>query len=83
MSAVLLPCPFCGGKGTPDKLLRDGYDDCKDDPDAYAHFIRCVSCAATGGWGKSASSGAGKWNMRTPSSLLAQPSPTHGGGREP
>lgn len=64
---VLAPCPFCGGTGAAlalDKVLRDGYDKHPDDPDAYAYSIRCLSCAATGGWAKQASGAVRWWNMR-------------------
>lgn len=61
----LLACPFCGGEGLPQKELREGYENCKGDEDAYAYSIRCRSCAATGGWSKSSPSGAERWwNMR-------------------
>ena len=59
-----LPCPFCGGHPRLDKTLRDGYEDFKNDPDAYAYSLRCVSCAATGGWAKSESGAIMRWNMR-------------------
>lgn len=65
MSEQLLPCPFCGSdRVTPDKVLRDGYRIFADDPDAYAHFVRCLTCAAQGGWKKSESGAAMMWNMR-------------------
>lgn len=60
----LLPCPFCRGEGTMDLMLRNGYEQYQDDPDAWAHFVRCLSCAATGGWAKSVSGGIRNWNMR-------------------
>ncbi len=62
---ALLSCPFCNGKARLEKTLRDGYDLWKDDPDAYAYFCICNSCAAQGGWGKSEGSGIKSWNMRT------------------
>lgn len=56
-------CPFCGGEPLPNKTLRDG---CKDgEPDAYAHYVVCRSCAATGGWAKSEAGAVRCWNMRT------------------
>lgn len=61
-----LPCPYCGGAPEAAKELRDGYADCKDDPDAYAHFFRCVSCAAQGGWSKNEVGAVRLWNMRCP-----------------
>jgi hypothetical protein len=67
----LLPCPFCGGQPIPEKALRDGYADCQDDPDAYAYTVRCRSCAAEGGWAKSATSAARWWNMRQPNDAVA------------
>jgi hypothetical protein len=57
-------CPFCGGNFVLDKTLREGYENMKGDPEAYAHFLRCVSCAATGGWAKTASGAIRWWNMR-------------------
>lgn len=62
----LLPCPFCGGDGLFDCDLRDGYENYKDDPDAYAYTIRCRCCAAEGGWAKSASGAQRLWNSRAP-----------------
>lgn len=61
----LLPCPFCGGEGLPQKDLRDGYEEFRDDQDAYCYYVRCRNCAATSGWSKaSARGGARWWNMR-------------------
>ncbi len=57
-------CPFCGGKGRHNKGNRDGYEDWQDDPDAYAHWIVCRSCAATGGWSKSETGAVRMWNLR-------------------
>ncbi len=62
----LQPCPFCSGEGVPDKTLRDGYQNCQDDPAAYAHFIICRSCAAQGGWAKNPAGAIRWWNMRQP-----------------
>ena len=59
----LLPCPFCHGQLVSiDKVLRTGYADCVDDPDAYAWTVWCFSCAAVGPWGKSQSSAIRGWN---------------------
>lgn len=60
----LLPCPFCKGEPIPERALRDGYEGQEDDQDAWAYVIRCRSCAAEGGWAKSASGGERNWNMR-------------------
>lgn len=61
----LLPCPFCKGEPIPDKTLRGvGYVGQEDDPDAWAYTVRCRSCAAEGGWAKTASGGERNWNMR-------------------
>ena len=64
MSKELKTCPFCDGAAKMSKALRAGYEKDKDDPDAYSYFIICVSCAATGGWGKSEGSAIRFWNMR-------------------
>lgn len=71
---VLLPCPFCGGAGIPAHALRDGYAETPDDQDATAYWITCRSCAATGGWAKTASGGSRRWNTR------ATPSPARAAG---
>lgn len=71
---ALLPCPFCGGEGIPRKGLRDGYDNYQDDPDAWAHYIICRSCAGQGGWAKSASGARRWWNMRVPLPEDSKPS---------
>lgn len=71
----LEPCPFCGGTyATVRKLLRDGYADFKDDPDAYAYTIGCHACAAEGGWAKSESGARRWWNTRAarPASPLSE-----------
>ncbi len=67
----LLPCPFCGPGGNKannpylDKEQRGpGYDDCLDDPDSYAYFVRCPSCGAQGGWAKNESGARRMWNTR-------------------
>jgi hypothetical protein len=62
----LRECPFCDGdKPYPVKVLRDGYANFPNDPDAYAHTIRCRSCAAEGGWAKSATGAVRNWNRRS------------------
>ena len=61
-----LPCPFCGGNAPYlQSALRDGYEDCPDDPDARSFIYVCHSCACQGGWAKSASNALRCWNMRT------------------
>lgn len=62
----LLPCPFCGGEGIPEKQLRGGFEHDRDDPDAYAYTVRCRSCAAEGGWSKNPAGATRQWNMRHP-----------------
>ena len=62
----LLPCPFCGGDPIRHRDLRDGYENFKDDPDAWAHYVVCRSCASQGGWAKSVTGAARWWNMRVP-----------------
>jgi Lar family restriction alleviation protein len=63
-----LPCPFCGDVTVMlNDELRPGYAECPNDPDARAYYYSCNSCAAHGGWGKSATSALRYWNMRTPS----------------
>ena len=57
-------CPFCGGIGLPDRQLRRGYEIETDDPDAYAHTVRCQHCAAEGPWLKSATGAVRAWNRR-------------------
>ena len=58
-------CPFCGGKATLRKDLRDGYESCPEDQDAWAFYFGCVSCAAQGGWAKTEAGALRYWNMRT------------------
>lgn len=35
-----------------------------EDEDGYAHYIRCLSCAACGGWTKGRYGAVTWWNMR-------------------
>ena len=66
MENELKSCPFCGGKAlsNPVKVLRNGYEGYKKDPDAYAYYITCIACASTGGWSKGESGAILLWNMR-------------------
>lgn len=59
---ALLPCPFCGGEGLPDKVLRGGCED--GEPDAWAYFVRCRSCASHGPWFKTVGLALRMWNDR-------------------
>ena len=63
---ALSACPFCGGWGRQSKVLRDGYDKWKDDPEgeAWAHFVVCNSCSAQGGWAKTPGNAVRLWNAR-------------------
>ncbi|MCP4400816.1 MAG: hypothetical protein GY801_26380 [bacterium] len=80
MDEKLKPCPFCSGDSPYiRKVLRDGYEDCRDDPDAFAVFIVCHACACQGGWAKSEGSAKRNWNMRTDNRVrgsFALPLPT-------
>lgn len=64
MTGDLKPCPFCGGNALNDRVLRSGYEAWQDDPDAYSYFVRCIACAAEGGWAKSPTSAVRLWNTR-------------------
>lgn len=55
-------CPFCGGIGELHKQLRGGH--VPDEPDAYAYFYSCDSCACLGGWAKSEGAALYMWNLR-------------------
>lgn len=57
-------CPFCGGKPKPDKELITGRKD--GDIDAWAYYVRCISCACQGPWFKTEGNAIRFWNMRTP-----------------
>jgi hypothetical protein len=61
----LLTCPFDNGPGYTSRTLRDGYESQEDDPDAYAWFVTCKTCACQGPWTKSESGAKRMWNMRT------------------
>ena len=62
MSDNLRPCPFCEGEALRDKILRDG---CKyGEPDDWAYFNRCRSCAAEGPWAKTPGNADRMWNAR-------------------
>lgn len=63
-TTALSKCPFCGGVARLDQTLRDGYQKCQEDEDAWAHFVICNSCAAQGGWAKSQSGAIRWWNTR-------------------
>jgi Lar family restriction alleviation protein len=57
-----LPCPFCGGEAILDRVEHPPrvVDDLTE-----KIFYRCVSCACTGGWGRSETAALRMWNMRT------------------
>lgn len=57
-----LPCPFCGGTAELHKHLRGGH--AADEPEAFAYFYICDSCACAGGWGKSEGAALHMWTMR-------------------
>lgn len=49
-------CPFCGGKPTLSTITADNGE---------THYnIRCLSCAAEGGWAKTPGNATRWWNMR-------------------
>ena len=56
------PCPFCGGEGMRDITPWDGKID-------QQYFVRCRSCAATGGWAKNPRGAVRWWNMRADAAL--------------
>lgn len=60
-----LSCPFCDGTARLESVLRDGYAEIPNDPNAKAYYYTCNSCASVGGWGKSGTSALKLWNMRT------------------
>lgn len=70
----LAPCPFDGGQGEVRSQLRGG---CRDgEPDAWAHHVACLSCAAVGPWVKSTrrddcAGAVAAWNHRV--ALQADP----------
>lgn len=68
LGPLLKRCPFCGGVAVRDNpLLRQGCE--PTEPDAYAYWIRCTSCAACGGWAKSWDGAERLWEMRIPDAL--------------
>jgi Lar family restriction alleviation protein len=60
----LKPCPHCGGQVKLEKALRVGYENCQDDPDAWAYYVVCVCCAAQGPWRKCEAGAVREWNER-------------------
>ncbi len=57
-------CPFCNGEPHLEKQLRDGYKQDSDDPDAWAYWLQCNTCAACGGWAKNQHGALHQWNTR-------------------
>lgn len=55
MIADLAPCPFCGGSARLGSALHNGQ---------WTSCCTCDSCAAVGGWAKSAPAAVRMWNMR-------------------
>lgn len=60
----LFPCPFCSGQGRLQSKMREGYEDHALDQDAYAYYVRCISCACDGPWFKNEGSAIRSWNQR-------------------
>lgn len=61
----LLACPFCGHHRVGvERVLRDGYQNWQDDPDAYAYYVTCAGCACEGPWAKSRNGAVENWNRR-------------------
>lgn len=56
------PCPFCGGDSHLEKELRSGCED--GEPDAWAYWVQCNSCAGSGPWAKNPFGAFRQWNMR-------------------
>jgi hypothetical protein len=57
------PCPFCKGLlVTIDTCIRYGYEDQRNDPDAFAWTVRCLCCAAIGPWYKTPGAAIRGWN---------------------
>lgn len=63
----LRDCPFFGCSGAEaeiDRVLRDGYEDDRGDPDAYHYFITCPGCGSSGGQAKTRGNAVRNWNTR-------------------
>lgn len=58
-------CPFCGGHSKLERQLRHGYEGYENDDEAYAYYVRCLSCAGTGGWAKTPGNAVRNWEMRS------------------
>jgi len=59
----LKPCPFCGGAGTFNFILRDGSK--PTDIDGYDYYYSCLCCAAEGPWERTKPSAFKAWNTRS------------------
>lgn len=60
-------CPFfdCpGSEAEVDRVLRKGYEDNRDDPDAFHYFITCPGCGSSGGHAKTRGGAVQNWNAR-------------------
>jgi Lar family restriction alleviation protein len=53
-------CPHCGGEGLLDQEVIHP----EDKEEGTQYWIRCRSCAATGGWSKTKAGAFRQWNMR-------------------
>jgi len=63
-------CPFCGGTLHLGKQLRDGCE--AGEPDAWAYWLQCDLCAASGGpWAKKPFDAFYDWKTRTPSNTAS------------
>lgn len=64
------PCPFCGESRTEVHPTVD--------PRGEIFVVRCLSCAAEGGWGKSEGTAVAHWNLRVPDTgVTAYMTPEH------